>query len=303
MWSVPLHRFKWICECGFEGYPIFFIHHRMSRLERIATKLTYLPSLFIWNALRFWERHRCCQCGGGAAAVWVVSGWHRWGWWAARSIAVVAVVVRCCHSVGVGWHRCRGVDRESDGTGYVTGALLWEGATPVTTPVSCIFFSCISFCAGGRGGAVWSRRSWRLAEGAVSLEVKVDGRTSLFAGETTFWRFQFFCRWRRCGELEFASVALSITAFPVLAMNLAELKLFTTDVGRIAMSAAAVNDVATWILLALAITLSGSDASPFVPLWVLLCGAAFVIFVVFAIRPLLVAMVFDINQNLFFCKF
>ncbi|KAK7347943.1 hypothetical protein VNO80_22486 [Phaseolus coccineus] len=90
--------------------------------------------------------------------------------------------------------------------------------------------------------------------------------------------------------LVFMGVALSITAFPVLARILAELKLLTTDVGRIAMSAAAVNDVAAWILLALAIALSGSDASPFVPIWVLLCGAAFVIFVVFAIRPLLVAM-------------
>lgn len=90
--------------------------------------------------------------------------------------------------------------------------------------------------------------------------------------------------------LVFMGVALSITAFPVLARILAELKLLTTDVGRIAMSAAAVNDVAAWILLALAIALSGTNSSPFVPIWVLLCGVAFVIFSVFAIRPLLVAM-------------
>jgi len=38
------------------------------------------------------------------------------------------------------------------------------------------------------------------------------------------------------------------------------------------------------------IALSGSDVCPFIPLWVLLCGAAFVIFVVFSIRPLLMAM-------------
>ncbi|KAJ6703511.1 CATION/H + ANTIPORTER [Salix viminalis] len=55
--------------------------------------------------------------------------------------------------------------------------------------------------------------------------------------------------------LVFMGVALSITAFPVLARILAELKLLTTDVGRMAMSAAAVNDVAAWILLALAIAL------------------------------------------------
>ncbi|WZZ28856.1 hypothetical protein YC2023_012257 [Brassica napus] len=64
-------------------------------------------------------------------------------------------------------------------------------------------------------------------------------------------------------------VALSITAFPVLARILAELKLLTTDIGRMAMSAAGVNDIAAWILLALAIALSGDDSSPLVPLWTL----------------------------------
>ncbi|CAN1189594.1 Cation/H(+) antiporter 17 [Linum perenne] len=75
--------------------------------------------------------------------------------------------------------------------------------------------------------------------------------------------------------LVFMGVALSITAFPVLARILAELKLLTTDVGRMAMSAAAVNDVVAWILLALAIALSGTG-SPLVSLWVLLSGAGFV---------------------------
>ncbi|PKA48884.1 Cation/H(+) antiporter 19 [Apostasia shenzhenica] len=86
--------------------------------------------------------------------------------------------------------------------------------------------------------------------------------------------------------LVFMGVALSITAFPVLARILAELKLLTTDVGRMAMSAAAVNDVAAWILLALAIALSGSN-SPLVSLWVLLSGAAFVAGAALLLRPAL----------------
>ncbi|KAL6009003.1 Cation/H(+) antiporter 19 [Asimina triloba] len=90
--------------------------------------------------------------------------------------------------------------------------------------------------------------------------------------------------------LVFMGVALSITAFPVLARILAELKLLTTDVGRMAMSAAAVNDVAAWILLALAIALSGDHSSPLVSLWVLLTGLAFVLFAVLVIRPALVFM-------------
>ncbi|XP_073131032.1 cation/H(+) antiporter 18-like [Henckelia pumila] len=81
--------------------------------------------------------------------------------------------------------------------------------------------------------------------------------------------------------LVFMGVALSITAFPVLARILAELKLLTTDVGRMAMSAAAVNDMAAWILLALAIALSGTDRSPVVSIWVFLCGSGFVTLCIF----------------------
>ncbi|EOY24908.1 Cation/H+ exchanger 18 [Theobroma cacao] len=86
--------------------------------------------------------------------------------------------------------------------------------------------------------------------------------------------------------LVFMGVALSITAFPVLARILAELKLLTTDIGRMAMSAAAVNDVAAWILLALAIALSGTGHSPLVSLWVFLCGSGFVLCCIFIVPPI-----------------
>ncbi|KAL2517234.1 Cation/H(+) antiporter 18 [Abeliophyllum distichum] len=90
----------------------------------------------------------------------------------------------------------------------------------------------------------------------------------------------------RAPFLVFMGVALSITAFPVLARILAELKLLTTDVGQMAMSAAAVNDVAAWILLALAIALSGAGHSPLVSLWVFLCGSGFVILCIFVAPPI-----------------
>ncbi|XP_078445236.1 cation/H+ exchanger 20 [Wolffia australiana] len=89
--------------------------------------------------------------------------------------------------------------------------------------------------------------------------------------------------------LVFMGVALSITAFPVLARILAELKLLTTQLGETAMAAAAFNDVAAWILLALAIALSGGDdhKSPLVSLWVLLCGLAFVGLMMAVVRPVM----------------
>lgn len=92
--------------------------------------------------------------------------------------------------------------------------------------------------------------------------------------------------------LVFMGCALSITAFPVLARILAELKLLTTRVGEIAMAAAAFNDVAAWILLALAVALAGNGdgtggKSPLICIWVLLSGAAFVVFMLMVISPVM----------------
>lgn len=90
--------------------------------------------------------------------------------------------------------------------------------------------------------------------------------------------------------LVFMGVALSITAFPVLARILAELKLLTTRVGETAMAAAAFNDMAAWVLLALAVALAGNgeggeQKSPVVSIWVLLSGVGFVAFMMIVVRP------------------
>ncbi|XP_061358675.1 cation/H(+) antiporter 20-like isoform X2 [Gastrolobium bilobum] len=87
----------------------------------------------------------------------------------------------------------------------------------------------------------------------------------------------------------FLGVSLSITAFPVLARILAELKLLTTQVGETAMAAAAFNDVAAWVLLALAVALTGGGHknSVLTSIWVLFSGVAFVAFMLFLIRPMM----------------
>ncbi|KAK9290150.1 hypothetical protein L1049_008316 [Liquidambar formosana] len=93
--------------------------------------------------------------------------------------------------------------------------------------------------------------------------------------------------------LIFMGVSLSITAFPVLARILAELKLLTTQVGQTAIAAAAFNDVAAWILLALAVALAGNSTaggahkSPLISIWVLISGVAFVLFMLLIIRPVM----------------
>ncbi|XP_051137006.1 cation/H(+) antiporter 15-like [Andrographis paniculata] len=83
----------------------------------------------------------------------------------------------------------------------------------------------------------------------------------------------------------FLGVSLSVTAFPVLARVLAELKLLNTEIGRIAMSSALINDICAWVLLALAIALAENEAMSLASVWVLLSSVAFVLFCIFVLRP------------------
>ncbi|CAH8355737.1 unnamed protein product [Eruca vesicaria subsp. sativa] len=131
------------------------------------------------------------------------------------------------------------------------------------------------------------KKAFAIAFAGICLPFALGAAISLFLrraveeehGSAGYWQF-----------LLFIGVALSITAFPVLARILAELKLLTTSVGQTALAAAAFNDIAAWILLALAVALPGSQdhhkhASPLISIWVLLSGLAFVVFMVFVIQP------------------
>ncbi|KAG2326548.1 hypothetical protein Bca52824_009276 [Brassica carinata] len=131
------------------------------------------------------------------------------------------------------------------------------------------------------------KKTFAIALTGICLPFALGAGISLFLrrdveedhGSAGYWQFFLFI-----------GVALSITAFPVLARILAELKLLTTSVGQTALAAAAFNDIAAWILLALAVALPGSHnhqkhASPLISIWVLLSGVAFVVFMVFVIQP------------------
>jgi Kef-type K+ transport system membrane component KefB len=83
----------------------------------------------------------------------------------------------------------------------------------------------------------------------------------------------------------FFGTAMSITAFPVLARILAERKLLRSDLGSVAISCAAVNDVTGWLLLA-AIVLFARAPVGGMALWMVLTGtAAYVVIMVWLVRP------------------
>ncbi|KAJ3374472.1 K(+)/H(+) antiporter [Allomyces arbusculus] len=88
----------------------------------------------------------------------------------------------------------------------------------------------------------------------------------------------------------FLGVAMSITAFPVLARILTETNLLTTRVGMTTISAAAVDDVVAWSMLALVIAIINASDS-LTALYTFLVVLAFAAFMIFAVRPVLVKLI------------
>ncbi|KAJ3466650.1 hypothetical protein MRS44_004214 [Fusarium solani] len=82
----------------------------------------------------------------------------------------------------------------------------------------------------------------------------------------------------------FIGTALAITAFPVLCRILSELQLLGTSVGVTVLAAGIGNDVTGWVLLALSVALV-NNANGLTALYVFLTAVAWVLFLVFAVRP------------------
>lgn len=83
----------------------------------------------------------------------------------------------------------------------------------------------------------------------------------------------------------FMGVAMSITAFPVLARLLADWGLTRTPVGALALSAAALDDATAWCLLAFVAGVAKAEAGQ--ALWVAAGAAAYIVFMLGVARPLL----------------
>ncbi|MBO0858231.1 MAG: cation:proton antiporter [Chloracidobacterium sp.] len=93
----------------------------------------------------------------------------------------------------------------------------------------------------------------------------------------------------------FMSIAMSITAFPVLARILTERNLLRSKVGSVAITCAAVDDVTAWIVLAGIIVLirsSNHQTPSWAPLWMTLAGlGAFVLAMLVVVRRALQTLV------------
>lgn len=87
----------------------------------------------------------------------------------------------------------------------------------------------------------------------------------------------------------FFCVALSVTAFPVLARIVAERNLEKTMMGTLALTCAAADDIAAWCLLS--IVVSFAHAEPSAGVITVGLAASYVAFMIFLIRPLFMRLV------------
>jgi Kef-type K+ transport system membrane component KefB len=81
----------------------------------------------------------------------------------------------------------------------------------------------------------------------------------------------------------FAGVAMSITAFPVLARILTDRRMQKSPMGVLALACAAADDVTAWCLLAFVVAVT--RAEPGKTIYVLFLTAAYILFVLFVARP------------------
>ncbi|RKT88948.1 Kef-type K+ transport system, membrane component KefB [Saccharopolyspora antimicrobica] len=92
----------------------------------------------------------------------------------------------------------------------------------------------------------------------------------------------------------FVGLAMAVTALPVLARLLADLKLERTSIGALSLSAAAIGDGLLW--LSLAFLLAGQGASGH-GLRIVLLATALVIVTALCVRPLLAVLVRKLGSN------
>ena len=91
-----------------------------------------------------------------------------------------------------------------------------------------------------------------------------------------FYAFALFC-----------GIAMSITAFPVLARILEEWRLTHTALGTAALTAAAIDDVTAWSLLGFVVAITTAGGAERTLLVIVLSSIAFVLFMLRIVRPLL----------------
>ncbi|MEV7141471.1 cation:proton antiporter domain-containing protein [Streptomyces tauricus] len=165
--------------------------------------------------------------------------------------------------------------------GAITEALFPDSIRSLLAALSVIGIAVFMFIVGLEWNAAMIRGSGSLAASVSLTSILVPfGLGALLA----LYLMEDYGSDDRRAFMLFMGIAMSITAFPVLARILSDRRMTHTSLGVMALACASIDDVLAWTLLAGVVAISGSDASE---QWRILLTVPYLLAMLLVVRPLL----------------
>ncbi|MFJ9250869.1 cation:proton antiporter [Streptomyces sp. NPDC101776] len=165
--------------------------------------------------------------------------------------------------------------------GALAGALFPAGIRPLLAALAAVGVAAFMFLVGLEWDAAVFRGGGGLAAGVSLGSVLVPfGLGVLLA----LYLMDDYGTGDRTAFMLFVGIAVSVTAFPVLARILTDRGMSRSPLGVVALACACVDDVLAWSLLAVVVAVSGS-AGP--GRWRILLAVPYLLGMLFVVRPLL----------------
>lgn len=165
--------------------------------------------------------------------------------------------------------------------GAVTEALFPEDIRPLLAALAAIGVAVFMFIVGFEWDPGMIRGSGRLAASVSFSSILLPFSLGMVLA---LYLMDDYGSGDRTAFLLFMGIAMSITAFPVLARILTDRRMSRTPLGVVALACASIDDVLAWTLLAGVVAFSGS-AGP--EQWRIVLAVPYLLGMLFVVRPLL----------------
>ncbi|GAA3875452.1 cation:proton antiporter [Streptomyces sedi] len=165
--------------------------------------------------------------------------------------------------------------------GAVTDALFPDDIRPLLTALAAIGVAVFMFIVGFDWDAAMIRGSGGLAASVSLSSILLPFSLGMLLA---LHLMDDYGTGDRTAFMLFMGIAMSITAFPVLARILTDRRMNRTPLGVVALACASIDDVLAWTLLAGVVAISGpADQEQ----WRIVLAVPYLLFMLFVIRPLL----------------
>lgn len=190
----------------------------------------------------------------------------------ARRLGQPAVIGEVLAGIALGPTLCHGA---------VCDALLPDTTRPLLSALATVGISVFMFIVGLEWDAVLIKGS-----GAIAPAVSLSSVLLPFVLGTAlgFYLIEDHGTDDKRAFVLFIGIAMSVTAFPVLARILTDRGMAHTSLGVVALACAAIDDVLAWSLLAAVVAISGSAGTE---QWRILLAVPYLLCMLFVLRPAL----------------